>query len=138
MVHFAHASVPFITKREEGVVERGEPKGTRVLVAFGRTHRAYGGTIAVALRAAFPGAELRAADSGALGEELAAFGPLVVVSDAPEPEGSGASAWVRLAIEPTEESEVRVGGEERRAVNLGLADLARVVEEAAARRDGRP
>jgi hypothetical protein len=106
-------------------------------VAFGRAHRAYGGAIALALRAAFPGAELRAADSGALAEEFAAFGPLVVVSDEPEPEGSGASAWVRLAIEPTEGSEVREGGEERRAVNMGLDEIARVVEEAA-RRDGRP
>lgn len=99
-----------------------------MLVAFDSTHRAYCEAIASALGAAFQDAEVRAADAGALGNELLSFRPNVVVSDAPEPENSGAFAWIELAIEPLEESNVRVGEDEWRLINPGFEELARIVE----------
>lgn len=115
----------------EGMGDAARPGATRVLVAFEGAHGSYRGAIAEVLRAMFPDAEVSTAGAGRLDEVLAAFRPDVVISDMPESPGSSAFAWAELAIEPTEGSRLRAGGEEWRAVNPGIEELARLVELAA-------
>jgi hypothetical protein len=109
----------------------GETVRTRVLVAFGEEPRAYRGVIAAGIRILRPRAEVAVSAPAELEDEIARFGPQVVVCGAPAPADAGDQpAWIELDLGPGRSARVRVGASRREISHPTLRDLLRIVDEA--------
>ena len=104
----------------------------RVLVAYEDTYRSYRDALVRAIRDHRPHFTLLGTTPGALGAALERFGPHAVVSSRPSAEypGGERGAWVELPAEPSRGGEVCVGGDRRGAVNPGLGEVLRALDEA--------
>jgi hypothetical protein len=103
----------------------------RVLIAYEDSHRAYGETMATAIRELRPSAEVLVVRARELGGGVDRFDPHLVICNRPNTvDPGGRAAWARLSDDPDEPSEFCLGGRRRGSENPGLEDVLAVVDEA--------
>jgi hypothetical protein len=102
----------------------------RVLIAYEDSHRVYAEAMRHAIRGLRPGAEVAACGIAELGARVGGFDPDLVVSSRPNNvDPGGRTAWYVLSPEPSEPSEVCVGGRRREVENPGMEGLLSVLDE---------
>src|SRR5918998_1565746 len=102
----------------------------RVLVALEDDYRAHRETIAVVLRILRPDIEVETAPLEALEEELERFDAQVVIcSGHEEVESDGILAWIKLSLDPTQPTKIRVGERHLERTNPPLKELVEIIDE---------
>jgi hypothetical protein len=102
----------------------------RTLIVYEDSHRAYGEAMVRALKGLRPGVEVRLAHTRDLDTELIDFDPHVVVCghrNSVDPGRRG--AWIVLAEEPDEPSEICLEGRRSGVANPGLEEVLAVLDE---------
>ncbi len=103
----------------------------RTLIVYEDSHRAYGETMERTIRTLRPGMEVALAHLRDLEEELKHFDPHAVVCGYPNTfDPSSRTAWIVLAEEPDEPSEVCLGGRRTGLQNPGLDELLEILDRA--------
>jgi hypothetical protein len=103
----------------------------RILVVYEDSHRAYGETMERTVRALRPGLEVALAHLRDIEEALKDFEPHAVVCGHPNTFDPGSrAAWIVLAEEPDEPSEVCLGGRRTGLQNPGLEELLEILDRA--------
>ena len=103
----------------------------RTLIVYEDNHRAYGETMQRAIRVLRPGGEVALAHLRDLEGELKNFDPHVVVCGQPNTVDPGSrAAWIVLAEEPDEPSEVCLGSRRTGLENPGLEELLEILDRA--------
>ena len=112
----------------------------RTLIVYEDSHRAYGEAMVSAIRTLRPNREVALAHLRDLEAQLGGFDPHVVVCGHPNTVDPGRrAAWIVLAEEPDEPSEVCLGGRRTGVSNPGLGEVLAVLDETEERlRSGRP
>lgn len=105
--------------------------GMRTLIVYEDSHRAYGEAMVSAIRGLRPGVEVALAHLRDLEAELEEFDPHVVVCGRPNNFDPGRrAAWIVLAEDPNEPSEVCLDGRRSGVSNPGLEEVLEVIDEA--------
>lgn len=103
----------------------------RALIVYEDSHRAYGEAIVSAIRGQRPNVEVELAHLRDLEAELGGFDPHMVVCGNPNTVDPGRrTAWVVLAEDPDEPSEVCLDGRRSGVSNPGLDKVLEVLDEA--------
>lgn len=93
-------------------------------------YRAYRETIAAALRVLRPGVEVQSTTLEALEEELERFEPQVVIcSGNKDIELRRRFAWIELSLDPTQATQISVGGRSLELTNPRVEELLSVMDE---------
>ena len=101
------------------------------LIRYEDSHRAYGETMERTVRALRPGVEVALAHLRDIEGELKEFDPHAVVCGHPNTFDPGSrAAWIVLAEEPDEPSEVCLGGRRTVLQNPGLEELLEILDRA--------
>lgn len=112
--------------------------GVRLLISYEESHLAYRDVVADSIRALRPRTEVRTVYLQALEDEIERVDPHLVICSRPNTfDLGGRTAWVTLAPEPDDPSEVCLDGRRRVVENPGLDELLAVVDETAELMRGR-
>jgi len=102
----------------------------RVLVAFEEQYRAYHNVIAAGIEVLRPSVEVATTRAEDIAQEIARFDPRVVISSQPEAESPAPMpAWIKLPLDPTQPTEVRLGGHRWTSAKPTLETLVAVIDE---------
>ena len=102
----------------------------RVLLAYEDTHRAYRLVICQAIKAERPHLEVRSAGVGMIGKELTRFEPHVVICSRSSRDYPGSrAAWLELPVEPSQWSDVCLGGDHEKDLNPGISKVLSFLDE---------
>lgn len=83
------------------------------------------------IRAERPHFDTRSVEVSALREELARFEPHVVIcSRSSRDYPGGRAAWFEMPVEPSEWSDVCIGGDHEKDLNPGISQVLRFLDEA--------
>jgi len=116
-------------------IERKRTTGIKILVAFDDDYRAYQGTLAATIRILRPDGEVMAVEPEKMRGVAKRFGPDIVISSRFYDEDLGdVRAWIKLALDPTQSTEVRVDGQHSEMINPTLDKLLVIIEEVAQRK----
>ena len=103
----------------------------RILIVYEDSHRAYGETMERTIRGLRPNMEVELAHLRDIEEALGGFDPHAVVCGHPNTFDPGSrAAWIVLAEEPDEPSEVCLGGRRTGLQNPGLEELLEMLDRA--------
>lgn len=110
--------------------EEHESKGIRILISYKESHLAYRDVIADVIRDLRPQNHVRTVYLRALGEEIARLDPnLIICSRSDNGNAGRRAAWITLAPEPNEPSEVCIAGRRQALENPGFDKLLEIVDE---------
>ena len=113
-------------------IEHQEQTKIRIIVAFEDEFHAYQGTLAAAIRILRPDSEVVTAVLKELGGVAKRFGPDIVIGGRfKDAEVEGVPAWIRLSLDPSQATTVRVEGKYSEMINPTLDKLLVVIEEVA-------
>jgi DNA-binding NarL/FixJ family response regulator len=105
-------------------------EGVKVLISYEETHLSYRDVVADVIRELRPHADVRTVYLRALEEEIGRVDPHLVICSRPNSvDPGGRMAWVTLAPEPEDASEVCLAGRRRVLDNPGLEVLLEIVDE---------
>lgn len=109
--------------------EEYESKGIRILVSYEKSHLAYRDVIADGIRKARPHNDVRTVYLQVLRDEIARLDPHLVICSRPNNGSAGSRAWITLAPEPGDPSEVCIAGQRQTLENPGFDKLLSIVDE---------
>jgi hypothetical protein len=103
----------------------------RVLLAYEETHRAYRMVICRAIKAERPHFEVRSVGVSTIEGELNRFEPHVVICSCSSRDyPGGRAAWLEMPIEPSQWSDVCLGGDHEKDLNPGISKVLSFLDEA--------
>jgi DNA-binding response OmpR family regulator len=110
--------------------EEQENEGIRILVSYEESHLAYRDVIADVIQNLRPRNDVRTVHLRALLDEIERLDPHLVICSRPENGNTGRrAAWITLAPEPGDPSEVCINGRRQPLENPGFDKLLAIVDE---------
>lgn len=104
--------------------------GIKIIVVFEDEYRAYRGALAATIRILRPNSEVVIAEPGKIGGVVERFGPDIVIGSRFEAEDlDGVRAWIKLSLDPTRSTKVRVSGEDSEMINPTLDKLLAIIDD---------
>ena len=102
----------------------------RLLIAYEDSHNLYSEAMERAIGVSRPHLEIEVARTSELETEMERFDPHMVLCEQPNPaHPGGRGAWVKHSYEPSEPSEVCLGGRRWELENPTLEELIAIIDE---------